>query len=518
MLDGKKALALSMQYTEDSLDGVGAIAGKPCQIQSITDITGGHRITFLWVDNEDVSHTSTLDVMDGQNGKGIASIEKKSTEGLVDTYTITYTDGTTFDFEVTNGVGVPEGGTTGQVLAKKSNSDYDTEWVNGGGGDVSSVNGKTGAVVLDADDVGAVAKVQGKGLSENDYTDTDKAIVDGVTSALAEKVDKVSGKGLSENDYTNEDKTLVGTISSKANQTEVDDISNVYGAKNLLPYPCNGTTRTVAGVTYTDNDDGTFTANGEATALSDLALYSRGGAGFPLKAGTYTLSGAPEGSSADTYCIYVRGTGSSALAYMDFGSGVTFTLDDDEANMGIYLRVKSGVTVSDLTYKPMVRLASVKDDTYVPYAETNKQLTDRPNEFIGTQAEWGALTSQQKKKYQLVNLTDDAEADVVEEFELTADSSVTTAHVEAWKEGHTVHIIGTWQSTSGFTGYGAIFTIPQKYRPKENAYGCGIVTKKSDTSMLNAFYMAKTTGEITQNQSSAIEFKDGTFNFEYPID
>ena len=55
------------------------------------------------------------------------------------------------------GVGVPTGGTTGQVLAKASSTDYDTEWVNaGGGGEVSSVNGQTGAVTLDADDVGAL--------------------------------------------------------------------------------------------------------------------------------------------------------------------------------------------------------------------------------------------------------------------------------------------------------------------------------------------------------------------------
>lgn len=56
------------------------------------------------------------------------------------------------------GVGVPTGGTTGQVLAKASSTDYDTEWVNagGGGGAVSSVNGQTGDVVLDADDVGAL--------------------------------------------------------------------------------------------------------------------------------------------------------------------------------------------------------------------------------------------------------------------------------------------------------------------------------------------------------------------------
>jgi hypothetical protein len=35
------------------------------------------------------------------------------------------------------GVGVPEGGTTGQVLAKASNNDHETEWVTGGSGSVS---------------------------------------------------------------------------------------------------------------------------------------------------------------------------------------------------------------------------------------------------------------------------------------------------------------------------------------------------------------------------------------------
>jgi FlaG/FlaF family flagellin (archaellin) len=38
----------------------------------------------------------------------------------------------------TNGQGVPTGGTTGQVLAKNSNTNYDTEWVDpSAGGGVS---------------------------------------------------------------------------------------------------------------------------------------------------------------------------------------------------------------------------------------------------------------------------------------------------------------------------------------------------------------------------------------------
>jgi hypothetical protein len=62
------------------------------------------------------------------------------------------------------GPGVPVGGTSGQVLAKSSGTDYDTEWVDqaGGGADpVTSVNGKVGEVVLSASDVGAASAAQG---------------------------------------------------------------------------------------------------------------------------------------------------------------------------------------------------------------------------------------------------------------------------------------------------------------------------------------------------------------------
>lgn len=61
----------------------------------------------------------------------------------------------------TPGVGVPTGGTAGQVLKKASVTDYDTEWGNEPTAPVQSVNGQTGAVVLDAQDVGAYEKPAG---------------------------------------------------------------------------------------------------------------------------------------------------------------------------------------------------------------------------------------------------------------------------------------------------------------------------------------------------------------------
>ena len=66
---------------------------------------------------------------------------------------------------------------------------------------------------------GKVDKVSGKGLSTNDYTNTDKQSVEKIPTIEQDildlesnKVDKVSGKGLSTNDYTNTDKNKVDNI------------------------------------------------------------------------------------------------------------------------------------------------------------------------------------------------------------------------------------------------------------------------------------------------------------------
>ena len=99
-------------YVNATLVGMGALKGASCQIQSITDGADDHTIVFKWEDNDGVEHTSTMVVKDGDKGdtgatgatgNGIASIAKTSSVGLVDTYTITMTNGTTATFTVTNG-------------------------------------------------------------------------------------------------------------------------------------------------------------------------------------------------------------------------------------------------------------------------------------------------------------------------------------------------------------------------------------------------------------------------------
>ena len=79
------------QYVDDSILGTaGPLKGKPCTINSITNIEGGKRVTFGWYDNADSQHTSTMDVMDGAE---VTQIEINAEDHII----FTFSDGRTVD-------------------------------------------------------------------------------------------------------------------------------------------------------------------------------------------------------------------------------------------------------------------------------------------------------------------------------------------------------------------------------------------------------------------------------------
>lgn len=79
--------------------------------------------------------------------------------------------------------GLPAGGSTGQVLTKTSGADYDAAWQTpSGGGAVDSVNGQTGVVVLDADDVGALPDSTVIPSKTSDLTNDSGFLTSAVTS------------------------------------------------------------------------------------------------------------------------------------------------------------------------------------------------------------------------------------------------------------------------------------------------------------------------------------------------
>lgn len=95
--------ALSKKYVAKSLDGLGALKGANCVIESVDTVPEGNRVTFSWIGISGTKETTTILVKNGEQGNGIAKVEKIKTVDLVDTYRMTFDDGSTFDYEVTNG-------------------------------------------------------------------------------------------------------------------------------------------------------------------------------------------------------------------------------------------------------------------------------------------------------------------------------------------------------------------------------------------------------------------------------
>ena len=174
---------------------------------------------------------------------------------------------------------------------------------------------------------------------------------------------------------------VLSPIAGRGNISAVWQSNSVLGAKNLIPYPYfDGTSKTNNGITYTVNDDGSITANGTATASSRFYLISSVSSNMPN--GNYIISDGDVGDSTSNVQVALwDGSTYTGIVYATNNGEKAFTLSDTPTRTGIsiYVSVVSGATVSNLTFKPMLRLASDTDDTYQPYAMTNRELTEDVN-------------------------------------------------------------------------------------------------------------------------------------------
>ena len=155
--------------------------------------------------------------------------------------------------------------------------------------------------------------------------------------------------------------------------------------RNLIPYPYsdlpkNGT-KTMNGITFTDNGDGSITVNGTATAESFVFLS----ANYTLKlmAGTYTISGQKEG-------VIVNAVNNSGFWGQN---GIITTEEDVFANFSVY--IASGTTVNNVTVYPMLNHGSTALP-YEPYTEETYQLpqTLELGEWDSLNPQTGELTRQ----------------------------------------------------------------------------------------------------------------------------
>lgn len=223
-------------------------------------------------------------------------------------------------------------------------------------GGVTLIGNKT------ASDLGLVAAETGKGLSTNDYTDADKAIVGGVTAALAGKQNALTAGDYISINASNEISVnreltphqtsyrIKGTGRDTMNITKY--IDGVQESSTDYTYS-QGTTRTIDDA-FTIND--TYSSAGyiwQFVWLKDSTTHDK----------DYTVE------------------------YRSYEGAFDFTeVFNDEDLSGYKLVIKSEMDTA---------LADKADKSAVK------------NEFIGTTAEWNALTTAQKKAYDTYQITDD---------------------------------------------------------------------------------------------------------------
>lgn len=128
---------------------------------------------------------------------------------------------------------------------------------------------------------------------------------------------------------------------------------NLLDNSSIVPWTNQG------GLTLAKNADGSFTVNGTATSMmyQQLTIY--------LKAGTYTMTGGPEGGSSSGYSIFIG----DGLDKYDFGSGSTFTVANDGYYRMACPRIAAGTVCNNLTFKPMIQTGTTAT-SYEPYTNT----------------------------------------------------------------------------------------------------------------------------------------------------
>ena len=237
-----------------------------------------------------------------------------------------------------------------------------------------------------------VDKVSGKGLSTNDYTTAEKNKLAGIaTGATKITVDSalsttstnpVQSKAVGIK-FHEVDSEISGINSSLTEKTaEITTIVNEYGSKNLLSLTkINNGNATGIDVSFISN--GGIWVHGTKTTNRYGDIYCSSNVKTTLKPNTkYTLTSvnsAPNAMTvrihliADEKTIYIGNNTSNVNK-----TSITFTTPNAS---NIYVK-EYAVTVTDnnpidVSVYPMLRYAAIRNDTYVPYAMTNRELTEK---------------------------------------------------------------------------------------------------------------------------------------------
>ncbi len=268
-------------------------------------------------------------------------------------------------------------------------------------------------------------------------------------------------------DLYSKNQTLTNQVTGLLDNTEVN------GAVNMLPNTATTPLQPINGITFTVNDDGTITIDGTASATVKLNIYQENAEKWLKQNTAYkaTVDNSVFGgiSTQDCYVqLFREGSPYPVIAYFN---GSAFIVPTSYFNisqrLAVQIVVKEGVTVTNQTIKPMISVASYNGD-YVPYAKSNKELTDL----------WNA------NKYVEYDISGD-----------TSSLDFTNATRKLLVNTFTRHCMICVQNVITTTAFNvgdaiALGDIPfSSYIPKYNVYGSGRAL--NGTTLYNKIFFSK---------------------------
>ena len=138
--------------------------------------------------------------------------------------------------------------------------------------------------------------------------------------------------------------------------------------KNLLDVITVSDTKN--GLTITVNDDKSVTINGTATADTTIGVGTNETLRKRILNKEVIFSGSV-GGSYNNYLMQIWNHNSNdKFIYSADGDSVPFVFTNSDSDFNLVIYIWSGATLDNVTFYPMIRLASTEDSTYEPYQET----------------------------------------------------------------------------------------------------------------------------------------------------
>lgn len=186
---------------------------------------------------------------------------------------------------------------------------------------------------------------------------------------ISNLVVKEEGKGLSSNDYTSEEKTKLGGVGTSQ-------------GRNIIPYPYSQTTKTVYGVTFTDNKDGSIGISGTQDGSTSRPYMGVGiwwgtdkkEGNIKIDANTYfTISANCSSDNAGIHYYVYDESGSKLADNIVYGTATKTLKFDVDTWVALCIETAANSETYDCICKPQLELGTIAH-AYEPSIESNVNL------------------------------------------------------------------------------------------------------------------------------------------------